>query len=132
MGFNFEKFFQDMGRLDTLYYDALGQENKYLKWEVVSKPAIISWSVNGGTQLLCQQGCMKAKHLGAQPSSTAYSERSHSSCWGLRGVVITKELLNSTQCGRQRYHTYLEERQTEKEKKDKGAIGNLKRKKWYT
>ena len=51
---------------------------------------------------------------------------------GLRGVVITKELLNSTQCGRQRYHAYLEERQTEKEKKDKGAIGNLKRKKWYT
>ena len=51
---------------------------------------------------------------------------------GLRGVVITKELLNSTQCGRQRNHAYLEERQTEKEKKDKGAIGNLKRKKWYT
>ena len=50
----------------------------------------------------------------------------------LRGVVITKELLNSTQCGRQRYHAYLEERQTEKEKEDKGAIGNLQRKKWYT
>ena len=47
----------------------------------------------------------------------------------LRGVVITKELLNSTQCGRQRYHAYREERQTEKEKKDKGAIGNLQRKK---
>ena len=57
-----------MGRLDTLYYDALGQENKYLKWEVVSKLAIITWSVNGGTQLLCQQGCIKAKHLRAQPS----------------------------------------------------------------
>ena len=42
---------------------------------------------------------------------------------GLRGVVITKELLNSIQCGRQRYHAYLEERQTEKEKKDKGARG---------
>ena len=26
----------------TLYYDALGQENKYLKWEVVSKLAIIT------------------------------------------------------------------------------------------
>ena len=39
---------------------------------------------------------------------------------GLRGVVITKELLNSTQCGRHCYHAYLEERQTEKEKKDNG------------
>ena len=39
---------------------------------------------------------------------------------GLRGVVITKELLNSTHCGRHCYHAYLEERQTEKEKKDNG------------
>ena len=74
MGFNFEKFFQDMDRLDTLYYDALGQEKKYLKWEVVSKLAIITWSVNSGTQLLCQQGCIKAKHLRAQPGSTAKSD----------------------------------------------------------
>ena len=36
--FNFEKFFQGMERLDTLYYDALGQEKEYLKlWEVVRK-----------------------------------------------------------------------------------------------
>ena len=39
---------------------------------------------------------------------------------GLRGVVITKELLNSAQCGRQHYHAYLEERKNEKENKDKG------------
>ena len=39
---------------------------------------------------------------------------------GLWGVVITKELLNSTQCGHHPYHAYLEERKTEKEKKYKG------------
>ena len=37
----------------------------------------------------------------------------------LRGVVSTKELLNSAQCGRQRYHAYLEKMKTEKEKNDK-------------
>ena len=46
---------------------------------------------------------------------------------GLRGVVITKEFLNSTQCGRQRYHAYLKERQTEKEKKDKEEIKDTTR-----
>ena len=40
VAFNFEKFSQCIDRLDTLYYDA-----------------IITWSGNGGTQLLCQQGC---------------------------------------------------------------------------
>ena len=101
----------------TLYYDSLGQEKKYLKlWEVVRTLAIITWSGNGGMQLLCQQGCFRAKHLRAQPGSTAYSERSHSSCCGTLGVVITKELLNSAQCSRQHYHAYLEERKTEEER----------------
>ena len=31
VGFIFEKFSQGMDRLDTLYYDALRQEKKYLK-----------------------------------------------------------------------------------------------------
>ena len=133
MGFNFEKFFQGMGRLDTLYYDALGQENKYLKWEVVSKLAIITWSVNGGTQLLCQLKAVSKQNILEHNLAARHIVKDHiHHVGGLRGVVITKELLNSTQCGRQRYHAYLEERQTEKEKKDKGAIGNLKRNKWYT
>ena len=38
---------------------------------------------------------------------------------GLRGVVITKELLNSAQSGRQRYHAYLEKRKNEKDKGEK-------------
>ena len=55
VGFNFEELSQGMDRLDTLYYDALGQEKKYLKlYEVLRKLAIITWSGNGGTQLLCQ------------------------------------------------------------------------------
>ena len=50
---------------------------------------------------------------------------------GLLGVVITKELLNSAQCGCQHYHAYLEERKTGKEKGEtrkhkEGEIARLK------
>ena len=43
VGFNYKKFPQGMDCLDTLYYDALGQEKKYLMlWEVVRKLLLLS------------------------------------------------------------------------------------------
>ena len=77
--------------------------------------AIITWSGNGGTQDVSEHNLVAQRivkdhihHVG-----------------GLWGVVIAKELLNSVQYGRQRYHAYLEERKTEKENKDKGEKRKL-------
>ena len=78
-------------------------------WGCEETFAIITWSCNGGMQLLCQQGCFRA-----QPPHIVKDQIHH--VGGLLGVVITKELLNSAQRGRQRYHVYLEERKTEKER----------------
>ena len=130
VGFNFEKFSQGMDRIDTLYYDALGQEKKYLKlWEVVRKLFLLShgqatversFSVNKDVSLSEQN--ISEHNLVAR---RIVKDHIHH-VGGLRGVVITKELLNSAQSGRQRYHAYLEERKNEKEKKDKGEKGKPK------
>ena len=105
-----------MDRVDTLYYDALGQENKYLKlWEVVRKLLLLShgqamersFSVNkDASEHNLVARCIVKDHF--------------HHVGGLRGVVITKQPLNSPQCGCQCYHAYLEKRKTEKEKKDEG------------
>ena len=100
-----------MDRLDTLYYDALGQEKKYLKvCEVVRKLLLLSHG-----HATVERSFSVNKDVSEHNLVARHIVKDH--VGGLRGVVITKELLNSAQCGLQRYHAYLEERKTEKEKK---------------
>ena len=122
VGFTFEKFSQCMDRLDTLYYDALGQENKYLMLcEVVRKLLLLS---HGQATVECIFSVNK--DVSEQNIQRRIVKDHIHHVGGLRGVVITKERLNSAQCGRQHYHAYLEER------KIRVKRGNLKRNKWYT
>ena len=101
--FNFEKFFQCMDCFDTLYYDVLGQEKKYLKlWEVVRKLLLLSHG-----QSMVERSFSVNKDVSEQNISD-------------HNLVARRIVKNSAQCLRQRYHAYLEERKTEKEKKDKG------------
>ena len=128
--FNFEKLFQGMERLDTLYYDALGQEKEYLKlWEVVRIFLLLSHGQSTVERSFSVNKDVSKQNISKHNLVTRRIVKDHiHHVEGLRGVIITKELLNSTQCGRHCYHAYLEERQTEKEKKDNSE----NRKKWYT
>ena len=122
VGFNFEKFSQGMDRIDTLYYDALGQEKKYLKlWEVVRKLLLLSHGQATVERSFSVNKDVSEQNISEHNLVARRIVKDHiHHVGGLRGVVITKELLNSAQSGRQRYHAYLEERKNEKEKKDKG------------
>ena len=106
----------------TLYYDALGQEKKYLKlWEVVRKLLLLSHGQATVERSFSVNKDVSEQNISEHNLVARRIVKDHiHHVGGLRGVVITKELLNSAQSGRQRYHAYLEERKNEKEKKDKG------------
>ena len=109
----------------TLYYDALGQEKKYFKLgEVVRKRLLLSHG-----QATVELSFSVNKDVSEHNLVAWHIVRDHiHHVVGLWGVVITKELLNSTQCGHQCYHATWEKGKLKKKRKIRVKRENLKRK----
>ena len=94
----------------TLYYDVLG--------EVVRKLLLLSHGQAKVERSFSVNKDVSEQNISKHNLVARRIVKDHiHHVGGLRGVGITKELLNSAQCDHQRYHAYLDERETEKEKR---------------
>ncbi|KAL3868385.1 hypothetical protein ACJMK2_041196 [Sinanodonta woodiana] len=117
----FKKFRKTEDRVDELLYNSMTGEEMYSRvWNVVRVLLILSHGQASIERRFSVNKEVSTQNLSENSLIARRVIKDHiKSVGGLKGLVVSKELLQSAQVARQKYHTHLEAQKTEKEREKK-------------